>query len=116
MGGVREKSFIAMTDYPSAINFQSVVERSEAFPTKLPSPHHKAPRNPAACLQLIFPVATLLTPPPIGRVWLCPTGHSAPPPNASGQARQSHAVRESRPLSTSEIPTPIPTPNAGQVH
>lgn len=41
--------------------------RSQAFPTQRSLYLHKDPRNPAACPQLIFPVATLLTQPPTGR-------------------------------------------------
>lgn len=41
--------------------------RSQAFPTQCSLYSHKDPRNPAACPQLIFPVAILLTQPPTGR-------------------------------------------------
>lgn len=41
--------------------------RSQAFPTQRFLYSHKDPRNPAACPQLIFPVAILLTQPPTGR-------------------------------------------------
>lgn len=45
--------------------------RSQAFPTQCSLCSHKDPRNPAACPQLIFPVATLLTQPPMGRGCKC---------------------------------------------
>lgn len=45
--------------------------RSQAFPTQCSLCSHKDPRNPAACPQLIFPVATLLTQPPTGRGCKC---------------------------------------------
>lgn len=63
--------------------------RSQAFPTQCSLYSHKDPRNPAACPQLIFPVAILLTQPPTGRgcKWrarnrpLCvPTPTPPPPP------------------------------------
>lgn len=45
--------------------------RSQAFPTQCSLCSHKDPRNPAACPQLIFPVAILLTQPPTGRGCKC---------------------------------------------
>ena len=45
--------------------------RSQAFPTQCSLCSHKDPRNPAACPQLIFPVATLLTQPPTGSGCKC---------------------------------------------
>lgn len=47
--------------------------RSQAFPTQCSLCSHKDPRNPAACPQLIFPVATLLTQPPTGNGCKCRT-------------------------------------------
>lgn len=49
----------------------SQAHRSQAFPTQCSFCSHKDPRNPAACPQLIFPVATLLTQPPTGRGCKC---------------------------------------------
>lgn len=69
--------------------------RSQAFPTQCSLCSHKDPRNPAACPQLIFPVAILLTQPPTGRgcKWrvrnrpLCvPTPIPPPPPPAPSPA------------------------------
>lgn len=65
--------------------------RSQAFPTQRSLYSHKDPRNPAACPQLIFPVAILLTQPPTGRgcKWragnrpLCVSTPASPPPTSS---------------------------------
>lgn len=45
----------------------SKADRSEAFLELFLLELRSPPRNPAACLQLILPVATLLTPPPTDR-------------------------------------------------
>lgn len=54
-----------LSSLPPLISSQP--HRSQAFPTQRSLYWHKDPRNPAACPQLIFPVAILLTQPPTGR-------------------------------------------------
>ena len=84
--------------------------RSQAFPTQCSLCSHKDPRNPAACPQLIFPVAILLTQPPTGRGCKCKARNRPlcvqPPlhftrPTAEWQKCQSH--RGLKPLPTISI-------------
>lgn len=48
----------------SRASFPGLLERSQAWASSGPLGPQKAPPNPAACTQLIFLVATLLTAPP----------------------------------------------------
>ncbi len=78
--------------------------RSQAFPTQCSLCSHKDPRNPAACPQLIFPVAILLTQPPTGRGCKCKARNRPlcvqllPPPSSSpslGPQRSGRSVNHS---------------------
>lgn len=98
------KSFISLgtlvkgsSSLPWLISSQP--HRSQAFPNQCSLCSHKDPRNPAACPQLIFPVATLLTQPPTVRGCKCkgrnrllcvhPQSPTSPPLAHSGVAKVS---------------------------
>lgn len=99
--------------------------RSQAFPTQRSLCSHKDPRNPAACPQLIFPVAILLTQPPTGRGCKCKPGTGLsvcnPPPQlpSFGPQRSGRSVNHCGglnrcPLSASRAFQPHPRPSADQ--
>lgn len=91
--------------------------RSQAFPTQCSLCSHKDPRNPAACPQLIFPVAVLLTQPPTGRGCKCEARNRLlcvhPPPPSLSPQRSGRSVNHSGglnrcPLSASRAFQPLP--------
>lgn len=62
---------------PALTNFLSASQITGLFPPSAPFARTKTPRNPAACPQLIFPVAILLTQPPTGRGCKCKSREQA---------------------------------------
>lgn len=85
--------------------------RSQAFPTQCSLCSHKDPRNPAACPQLIFPVAILLTQPPTGRGCKCKARNRPlcvqPPPTPftrpTAEWQKCQSLRGFKPLPTISI-------------
>lgn len=87
----------------------SQAHRSQAFPAQCSLCSHKDPRNPAACPQLIFPVATLLTQPPMGRGCKCKAEnrplcvHPPPRPSTQSSCRNADHSGGLKPLPTISI-------------